>query len=127
METKGPVRLLIADKHGEVRQNLKNRLMFEENIEVIGEIERYSEICEEIRSKSPHVILIDPVFRHQNGVNVLQTIMENCPGVPVIVLTAIADTSMTLDYKKLGVFKTLDKGIETRMLIEMIYSAAEID
>ncbi|RME81229.1 MAG: DNA-binding response regulator [Caldilineae bacterium] len=91
--TPSPIRVLIADDHGVVREGLR-AVLEQDDIEVIGEAGTGRQAVELVERVQPDVVLLDIRMPDMNGLEALAIIKEHHPEVRVIVLT----TYGTPDY-----------------------------
>ncbi len=114
------VRVLIADDHANVRSQLKVRLEREQQLEIVGEAGSSSQAVECVQTREPHVLLIDPVMHDGLGMEAIRQLTERHPGLAIVVLTAAADTALTMDLRKAGVKHILNKNIATHELLQTL-------
>ena len=114
------IRILIVDDHVKVRTQISNRLSREGDLLIIGQ----AGSCEEIDALSseikPDVVLIDPEMSDCEGLSGLELVRDHFPEANIVVLTAVADTAMQVELRKVGVQNVLSKGIESQYLIQTI-------
>lgn len=114
------IRILIADDHLNVRTQLAARLSREPGFEVVGQASNGRQAMELALSHRPHLILIDPLMRDQDGLEALGQISRRLPEVTLVVLTAYVDTSLHMELRRLGVAHILMKGLETDQLMRIL-------
>lgn len=90
MERTRPIRVLIADDHGVVREGLR-ALLEREGMEVVGEAATGRETIAQTRTLSPDVILLDIRMPDGDGLQVLETLKATHSEVRVIMLTTYAN------------------------------------
>ncbi len=115
-----PIRILLADDHAELRSRIRDRLSHESCFVIVGEAENSSQALECALSLKPDVVLIDPMMRDGLGLEVTRQIASLLPVTAVVVLTAFADTAQTIELRKAGTRFILNKGIESRHLVEVL-------
>lgn len=114
------VRILLADDHAIVRDQLSARLAREPGLALVGEASSSSQVIESSQIFQPHILLIDPIMRDGLGVEVIRQIALELPAITTVVLTAAADTALVLELRRAGVRHILSKNIATQELIETI-------
>lgn len=117
-------RLLIADDHPNVSTNLAALLRREVRFDIVGQATTSDEVMERVSLLQPHVLLIDPVMRDGRGMEVLQCIREILPDVVVVVLTAVVDTSLELELRKLGITHIIPKRLGVHQLVELLQTVS---
>lgn len=112
-------RVVVVDSHERVLEQLAARLGQETGLDLCG----YASVSglEDLIAKcNPDVVLIDPYRGQSYNLPLLQNIALTYPGIRVIVLTAVADTSTRIAMKRLGVKAVLEKGIDFDEVIRAI-------
>ncbi len=71
------------------------------------------------------VILLDLMMPHEAGKDLLKTLVENYPEIPVIVITAIDDLDTAVECIKSGAFDYLVKPVENLRLVSSVHRAIE--
>ncbi len=90
-----PIRILIADDHGVVREGLR-AVLEEEDLQVVGEATNGKEAVAMSNNLQPDVVLLDIRMPELSGLQALAQIKRHNPDVKVIMLTTYA----TPDYLK---------------------------
>ncbi len=88
-----PIRILIADDHGVVREGLR-AVLEEDALDVVGEATTGQEAVAMAHSLQPDVVLLDIRMPELNGLQALAQIKANDPTIRVVMLTTYA----TPDY-----------------------------
>lgn len=81
------INVLIADDHTIVRYGLKQLLLSEPDIIVVGEARNGNEVLETLRTKSVDVIVLDITMPGRNGLETLKELRRTYPDIAVIVLS----------------------------------------
>lgn len=115
-----PIRVLLVENHPEVSKRVAARLAFEADIEVAGRVGVGDGVVELAGKIDPDVILIDPITDDELGMGTLQEIRSSFPNVQIVVLTAVVDTALKLEFKKMGIENILEKGIDSDTLLNIL-------
>lgn len=96
---------------------------------VIGEFahaDRLSDAREWIRTRAPHVVLLDLMLPDSQGLETVDSMVENAPGVPIVVLTGRADVEIGIEAIQRGADEYLIKdAITAEGLLRTIRYAIE--
>jgi len=90
-----PIRILIADDHGVVREGLR-AVLEEEDLQVVGEATTGQEVVAMSNNLQPDVVLLDIRMPEMNGLQALAQIKRHNPDIKIVMLTTYA----TPDYLK---------------------------
>lgn len=83
-----PIRILVADDHPIVRDGLVAMLGTQPEFAVVGEAGTGAEALRRALDLRPDVVLLDMEMPELGGVEVIQRVREEAPGVRVVVFTA---------------------------------------
>ena len=86
-ETQRKIRLLVVDDIVETRNNLINLLYFERDIEVVDSATRGQEGIDKAKKLQPDIVLMDINMPDMNGIQATETIIQQVPGVAVIMMS----------------------------------------
>lgn len=121
------VRIILADDHPLIRTGLHSTLEQEEGLVVVGEAtngEETNRLCQEL---SPDVLLLDLSMPGPSPVTTVRGILEQCPQVKIIMLTAFDDEVFVRNLVSLGVAGYILKDEAPETLIRAIRAAMEGD
>lgn len=114
---------MLIDPHDQVREQLRLRLEREPEFTVVAQYCDCDEALWAISKTHPQVIIIDPVHKNKACLEMLQEMVVRHPGLSLVVLTAVPDTALRMDLKKVGVHAVLSKGMDTQELLETLRQA----
>jgi DNA-binding NarL/FixJ family response regulator len=117
------IRIVLADDHRVVREQLETRLRREIDFEVVGVASTSRETWEETQSKHPQILLIDPLMRDGLGLATLRQVRTKFPDLVIVVLTAYVDTALNMHFHEMGIQFILTKGIESSKLLAELRTA----
>jgi len=126
-------KVLIIDDESDVRDVLKFHLS-ESNYQII-EAENGQEGIELLKSEdnlsNVGVILCDIRMPKVNGIECIQYIRQEAPGIPIVVVTGFPDTQMAVNLMNEGVKDYLVKPVEKEKLVatvdKLVAAGKEID
>ncbi|WP_298199455.1 sporulation transcription factor Spo0A [Desulfosporosinus sp.] len=97
-----PIRVLLADDNREFVEVVKEYIERQEDMSLVGVAYHGNEALELISREEPHVVLLDIIMPHLDGLGVLEK-LQNAPLRPkIIILTAFGQESMTQRAVSLG-------------------------
>jgi two-component system, NarL family, response regulator LiaR len=119
-----PIRLLIADDHGIVRQGLRMFLGSDPELEIIGEARDGAEAVELAIEYRPDVVLMDLLMPVKDGLSAIAAIRIALPETEVLALTSVLDDDLVIDAVRAGAIGYLLKDTEAQELRRAIKAAA---
>ena len=87
MDDNAPIRVLLVDDHPLVRDGLAARLEAEADIRVVGEAGDAEEAAARVADCLPNVVLMDIGMRGTNGIELTARLVEQHPGLLVLMLS----------------------------------------
>jgi two-component system, NarL family, response regulator LiaR len=118
-----PIRVLIVDDHGVVREGLRAYLELEPDIQVVGEARDGQEGVQRAQELQPDVVLMDLMMPRMDGVEATAAIKEQQPETHVIVLTSFVDDDRVVPAIKAGATSYLLKDVAASDLARAIRGA----
>ncbi len=86
-----PVRVALVEDNDVFREALELLLGLRSDIEVVGSVEDGTKVVELCRALSPDVVVMDYRLPALDGVQATRALLEACPDVAVVCLTASAN------------------------------------
>lgn len=96
------LRILIADDHPLVRQGLKQTIRDDFGDATVREVSTGSEVLDAVQKDQWDVIILDLNLPDRNGLEVLKTIKEVRPDLPVVVLSMYPEEQYGVRVLKAG-------------------------
>jgi DNA-binding NarL/FixJ family response regulator len=81
------IKILIADDHAVVRHGLKQIVMSDSQMMIVGEASNGNELLDLIRKTSVDVVVLDINMPGRNGLETLKDLKRGYPSLPVIILS----------------------------------------
>jgi DNA-binding NarL/FixJ family response regulator len=122
--SKPPIKVLIAEDHGIVREGLRTLLDLTSGIEVVGEAATGREAVELATRFQPDVILMDIAMPTLNGFEATRQIRSLSPDSKVLVLSAHSDEEYVEHFLSIGVSGYLVKQNSGQILVDAIKEVA---
>ena len=119
------IRIILADDHRMVREQLAARLSRETDFEVVGVASNSQDVWQAAREKNPHILLMDPLMRDGLGMATLRQVRTAFPNVNIIILTAYVDTALKMQFQAMGIHSILTKGIASSKLLDELRTLYE--
>lgn len=118
-----PIRVLIVDDHGVVREGLRAYLELEPDIQVVGEARDGQDAVRRAQELLPDVVLMDLVMPTMDGVAATTRIKEQRPETHIIVLTSFLDDDRVVPAIRAGATSYLLKDVAAADLARAIRAA----
>jgi len=103
------IRVALADDHAVVRRGLEEILRAEPDMEVGGTAADGAELLALVRRKPFDVVLLDITMPGQSGLEVLRSLKQERPAMPVLVLTMHAEDQFGVRAMRAGAAGYLTK------------------
>jgi two-component system invasion response regulator UvrY len=118
------IRVLIVDDHTIVREGLRRILGASPGIEVTGEAAEGVEALRIIAKRMPDVMLMDISMPGMGGLELLDRVRADYPGLPVLVLSMHKEEQFALRFLKAGAAGYLTKDCAHEQLAQAILRVA---
>jgi DNA-binding NarL/FixJ family response regulator len=118
------IRVLVADDHPIIRRGVRQIVDATDDIRVVGEAGRGSELTTMARAKSHDVVVLDLSMPETDGLDVLKEIVRERPDVPVLVLTLHAENQFAIRALKAGASGYLTKDAAPAELVTALRKVA---
>src|SRR5262245_38306691 len=106
------IRILLADDHPMIRAGFKSMLDKNERFEIVGEAENGKELIALAGQVNPDIILVDISMPVMTGLDALEELSRQNPGVRLIILSMHEEREYILQALKSGAAGYLLKNIE---------------
>jgi len=118
-------KILIVDDHSIVRKGLIQVLEEAGGYFEIGEAENGGEAMQKIREESWNIVLLDIAMPGKRGGEVLTQIKQECPKLPVLVLSSYPEEQYAVRLIRAGAAGYLNKQSAPEQLIDAIKKVSE--
>ena len=118
-----PIRVLLVDDHSLFRSGIRSLLQRHDDFAVVGEAADGVEGIKRSKQLKPDVVLLDLHMPGMSGVETLQLMQQDCPGMAVIMLTVSEESEDLALAMRAGAQGYLIKNIETDYLLRAIRRA----
>lgn len=119
-----PVRVVLVDDHGVVRQGMKLYLQYDPNIDVIGEASNGRQGVDLVEQLRPDVVIMDLLMPVMDGITAIREIKTRFPDVEVLALTSVLEDRKVVDAMQAGAMGYLLKDTDAEALTEAIHATA---
>lgn len=119
------IKIMIVDDHQLFRGGIVSLLSKDEDIDVIGEASSAKELFHALKSKQPHVVLIDISLGETDGLETILKANDSHPNIRFIVLTMHAEGQYVVKAVRNGAYGYLLKNADEKELIEAIHNVFE--
>jgi two-component system, NarL family, response regulator NreC len=119
-----PIRILLADDHGIVRQGLRFLLERQPGMEVVGEASDGREAVQMAEAVRPDVVIMDIAMPLLNGIEATAQMLKHDPRIGVIILSMHSDEDYLVSALNAGAKGYLLKESAEVDLVKAIQSVA---
>lgn len=125
---KATVRVLLGDDHKIVREGLKMVLADDPGLQVVAEADSGPGVLDMVHAlQGPlgvDVVLLDIAMPGMDGLNVLQNLRRDWPGLPVLMLSTYPEKQYAVRCIQLGASGYLNKSTDTDALVAALRRVA---
>jgi two-component system invasion response regulator UvrY len=114
------LRILIADDHAIIRKGLKQILFEEYPSAIIEEVNDAEEVIKKTISHEWDIIICDLSMPGRSGLDVVQQVKQNCPRLPVLILSIHPEEQYAIRVLKAGAAGYLSKDAATEELVKAV-------
>ena len=122
------VRVLLGDDHKIVREGLKMVLADDTAVQVVAEADTGSAVLDAVQTlqgpRGIDVVLLDIAMPGMDGLDVLQILRRDWPGLPVLMLSTYPEKQYAVRCIKLGASGYLNKSTDPDALIAALHRVA---
>ncbi len=119
------IKVILVDDHNIVRDGIKNLLLNDVSIEVIGEASNYNELIDLLKYSIPDVLILDISLPEKSGIEITREIINNYSDINIVILSMYTEEEFVLNAVKAGAKSYLPKNTTKKELIESVKSVAE--
>jgi DNA-binding NarL/FixJ family response regulator len=118
-------RILIVDDHRIVCEGLCRMLQEQPDMAVIGVAANARSAMDQIRARSPDVVIMDMYLGEEYGIQVSQQILAEFPGIRIVVLSVESNQTVVIEALQAGVLGYVTKADDTSELVRAIRSVMD--
>jgi DNA-binding NarL/FixJ family response regulator len=122
------VRVLLGDDHKIVREGLKMVLADDPGLQVVAEADTGPGVLDMVQAlkglQGLDVVLLDIAMPGMDGLNVLQNLRRDWPGLPVLMLSTYPEKQYAVRCIQLGASGYLNKSTDTDALVAALRRVA---
>jgi DNA-binding NarL/FixJ family response regulator len=119
------LRVLVVDDHPAFRRALTSALRMVQSIEVAGEAGGGVAATQQARALAPDLVIMDLSMPDLDGIAAMREIHHSRPELPIVFLTAHADSGVEREAREAGASGFLAKGASLEDLVIVLHEAAE--
>jgi two-component system NarL family response regulator len=123
--TELPLRILIVDDDAFFRRGIREILNEAEGIQVVGEAldgEQSLQLAHELSSRGLDLVLMDTELPRLDGFAACARVVEECPGLPVVMLAATEAESELFAALRAGAVGYLTKSLAPDALVRVLHA-----
>jgi DNA-binding NarL/FixJ family response regulator len=124
-ESPNKIRILLADSHPQLREQLAARLSREPDLDVIEVTANSIQTLRETKERQPDVLLIDPFMEDGMGLATIRQVRTEMSAIVIVILTAFIDTALNKQLRQMGITHILVKGVLPAQLLSEVRAAVK--
>ena len=114
------IRIVIVDDHAIVRAGLRQFLVEQPDLQVVGEAANGREALDLVRKGGIDVIVMDLSMPDQNGVDALAAIKARAPELPVLILSGYPEAHYATNLLRQGASGYLNKECDPQEIVTAV-------
>jgi DNA-binding NarL/FixJ family response regulator len=114
------IRIVIADDHAILRQGVRQILLAQSDMDVVGEAANYAEVMQQVRREECDVLLLDIAMPGKNGIDTLKQVKQEYPKLSVLILSMYPEDQYAIRALKAGASGYLTKVTAADQLVQAI-------
>ena len=114
------IRIVIADDHAIVRQGLRQILVAQPDLQVVGEAANHAEVMQQVRREPCDVLVLDIAMPGKNGIDTLKQVKQEYPKLPVLMLSMYPEDQYAVRALRAGASGYLTKMTAADQLVDAI-------
>lgn len=118
------IKVLLVDDHELIREGIKNSLVDQESIQIVGEAQNGEEALSFLNENFVHVVIMDISMPYMDGIAATKEIVGKFPKVNILILTIHNEVSIIQEALKAGALGYLLKNTNISKLKEAINQVA---
>ena len=119
------LRIVVADDHPSIRENLRYLLNAELGMVVVGVAKDGHDALRLVHATRPDVLVLDSEMRDLRGLEVAASLRQD--GSPIGIVLYTLDSDACVEAREIGVYACITKDSPPSMLITAIRGAAQTD
>jgi len=119
------IRVILCDDHAVVRRGIGDTLAEAQDIQVVAETASYSEVREALRQAPCEVLVLDLSLPGRGGLEVLASIKDCGPSVPVLVVSMYPEDQYAIRCLRAGAQGYVNKAGDPGELILAVRTVAQ--
>jgi two-component system, NarL family, invasion response regulator UvrY len=120
----GKIKVIIADDHPLFRRGLKHAFAETPDIEVVDDVETGEELLEKVQGMDVNLALLDISLPGKGGLEILKELREDCPKLPVLILTVYPEEHYAVRFFKAGASGFITKESSTDQIYHAVRKVA---
>src|SRR5271168_167019 len=122
-DSKGTIRVILADTQAIFRAGLRKIFALEDDIRVVGQAETLPQTQSAVTKFSADVLIFESALA-PNPVEAVSEILRQAPLLKIVVVTPASDEQLTLDLFRRGAHGILSREVEPEVLVDCLRKVA---
>ncbi len=114
------VRVIIADDHAIVRKGLDLYIKFQDDVQLVGEVNNGEELSQMLDSIEADVVLLDIDMPKMNGITALRSLKDAHPSVRFLIMSMHPEEIYGPTVRKMGAAGYISKDDDPKQVIQAV-------
>jgi DNA-binding NarL/FixJ family response regulator len=121
---KSSLRVLIAENHRDLSDVIATIIDAEPDMSCVGQVSSANEVVSTARACGAEVIILDLMLKGGSGMNLIEDLVAEMPGVRVVVFSGLANDELVRETLHRGAAAYVTKGADLNVLLNELRGGA---
>lgn len=124
MSREKSLRVLVAENHRDLSDVIATIIDAEPDMRCVGQVSSANEVVSAARACGAEVIILDLMLKGGSGMNLIEDLVAEMPGVRVVVFSGLANDELARETLHRGAAAYVTKGSDLNVLLSELRGGA---